>query len=683
MNESIKRQLDYIEKRKHRAFRRELSETELQEILPQIYDKKLSYMRRNTLRLKLFLEHEAPVILPDTRIHGLRTIIDFPDIYAPGEMEEIKKTHHVHEKGKVTNLTWDVQTVLSEGLEGRRTRLEGGKKSDPEFYECVSETIDFVEAFADRYAAALRENGKTEDGETLSRIIRTGAASMREALQLFRILHFTLWASWCYHNTVGRFDQWLYPFYLSDKAKGMTDDQALEIIEDFFLSFNRDSDLYYSLAWGDNGQSIVLGGMLPDGTNGVNELTYLSLTASRELRQIDPKINLRVDKNTPIELYEKGTELTKIGLGFPQYANDDVVIPCLEHWGYSTEDARNYAIAACWEFIIPNVAMDIPNIGGVPLAELVRNAIMKHLMECEDMEELWGFVKEEIFAKAKEMVESVKNLFLEPAPFQSILMQDCLENGRDISEGAKYNNYGFHGTGISCGADQLAAIDGLIFQKGVLTKERLLEGLRTNFEQDAELRHMLRNDADKMGRNKNANEIGNRLLGIFADSLEGYKNERGGIFRAGTGTAMYYVWHSEHLGATADGRGAGEYLPANFSPSLFMTKSGPLSVLLGFTPDNLRRTANGGPMTFELHDTVFKTEDSVKKVAELVRAYIQEGGHQLQINAVNHDKLVAAQKNPKAYQDLIVRVWGWSGHFVELDPCYQNQILARTEYGVQ
>ena len=682
MNERIKHYLNYIENRRHRKYRRNLTQAELDDILPKIYDKNLSYMQRNTLRLKLFLEHETPVILPFTRIYGLRTITEFPDIYAPGEMDEIKKTHYVHEKGKVTNLTWDVYTVLSEGLEGRRKRLENGEKQDAEFVGCVRDTIDFTEKFADRYAEMLKEIRRPADGEMISRIIRNGAKTMREALQLFRLLHFTLWASWCYHNTVGRFDQWLYPFYKADKERGMTDGEALAIIEDFFLSFNLDSDLYYSLAWGDNGQSIVLGGMLPDGSDGVNELTLLALTASRELRQIDPKINLRVNKNTPIELYEQGTELTKIGLGFPQYANDDVVIPCLEHWGYSTEDARNYTIAACWEFIIPNEAMDIPNIGGMPIAELVRNAVVKHLTECENTEELFGFVREEIFKKAREMTESVKNLYIEPAPFESILMAHCMEKGRVISCGAKYNNYGFHGTGLSCGADQIAAIDMLVFGTGEISKERLLNGMETNFENDAELKYILRNKAEKMGRDENANEIGNRLLGIFADSLEGIKNERGGIFRAGTGTAMYYVWHSEHLGATADGRMAGEYLPANFSPSLFMTNAGPLSVLMGFAPENLLRTSNGGPMTFELHDTVFKTPDSVKKVAELVRAYICRGGHQLQINAVNHEKLAAAQEEPEKYKDLIVRVWGWSGHFVELDKCYQNQIIKRVEYGM-
>jgi len=683
MTENIKRQLEFIEARKHREYRRDLTQEELNNILPQLYNKENSYMKRATLALKLFLEYETPVILEDTKIHGLRTLKEFPEIYAPGEMDEIKKNHYVHEKGKVTNVVWDIDNVLKEGLEGRRTRLINGKKTDSEFVECVNETIDFVEEFCDRYACALKEAGKKDAGEMISRVVRYGAKTMLEAFQLFRLLHFTLWGTSCYHNTVGRFDQWAYPYYISDKEKGMTDEEVLELIEDFFLSFNRDSDLYWSLAWGDNGQSLVLGGMLPDGTNGVNELTYLALTASKEIRQIDPKINLRVDKNTPTELFEAGTELTKIGLGFPQYSNDDVVIPCLEYWGYKTEDARNYAIAACWEFIIPKVGLDIPNIGGTPLAGIVREVIHDNLKECENIEELMKYVKKGIFKKTQEMCENVKNLYMEPCPYVSLLMSDCLERGIDMSEGMTYNNYGFHGTGLSCAVDQIAAIDSLMFKKKLFDADRLLKAIETNFENDLELKHMLRNDADKMGRDENANVIGNRILNIFADSLEGVKNERGGVFRAGTGSAMYYVWHSENLGATADGREAFDYFPANFSPSLFLTKSGPLSVLIAFSPDALYRTSNGGPMTFELHDTVFKTDDSVKKVAALVRAYILNGGHQLQINAVNREKMIDAQKNPEKHQDLIVRVWGWSGHFVELDKCYQNQIIKRVEFDAQ
>ena len=681
MTERIARLKAYLENREHRKNRRCLTEEELAVILPQIRDTSLSYMERHTLRLRLFLEMETPVLLPDTHVFGLRTIEHFPDIYSEDELNEIKKTHYVHEKGKVTNLAWAVEAVLTEGLEGRRNRLLKGKREDAEFVRLGGETIDMVEAFADRYATAMKVAGFAEEGTALSRAIRTGAHTMAEAFQVFRILHFAIWASDCYHNTVGRFDQWLYPFYRHDIDAGIeTKESALEKIEDFFLSFNWDSDLYYSLAWGDNGQSLVLGGLLPDGSCGVNEVTELALIAAREVRQIDPKVNLRVDKNTPIALYELATELTKIGLGFPQYANDDVVIPCLEYWGYAPEDARNYAIAACWEFIVPEVAMDIPNVNGLSMAETVRETIIGHLAECDNIDALMEHVRDAIHTRLTSMASVFKNLHLEPAPLLSLLMRDCADQGRDISAGAKYNNIGFHGTGLSCAADQLAAVDSMIFNTGRITKERLLHGMATDFAADGELKHLLRNEADKMGRDDAANEIGNRLLHFFADAAQGLTNERGGIVRVGTGSAMYYVWHSRDLGATADGRAAGEYLPCNFSPSLFLTNSGPLSVLLGFSPDALKRTSNGGPMTLELHDTVFREEASVHKVAELVRAYILAGGHQLQLNAVNAEKLRAAQLEPEKYQELIVRVWGWSGHFVELDKCYQDQVLSRVEY---
>lgn len=683
MKERIQRQLDMIKSREHRKQRRELTAEERADVLAKITDRNLSYMERAVLRLELFLDMEKPVLLEDTRIQGMRTIIDFPDIYAEGELEEIKKTHWVHERGKVTNLAWDYNTVLSEGLEGRRTRLENGKKSDPEYVVMTNRTIDAVEKFADKYADEMDRQGKSKDAETLRRTVRYGADTLEEAFQVFRIVHFALWASWCYHNTVGRFDQWAYPFYKKDIERGiLTEETALDLIEDFFLSFNRDSDLYWSLAWGDNGQSMMLGGVKRDGTSAVNELTYMSMEASRELRMIDPKINLRVDKNTPLELFERGTELTKTGVGFPQYANDDIVIPGLVKVGYDIEDARDYSVAACWEFIVPNIAMDIPNIGAMPLADIANNIIRNQLNDINSTEEFMEIYAKALREKALEITESHKNLFIEPSPMQSMLVQGALEEGRDFSEGSKYNNYGLHGTGYSCAVDQIAAIDSLIFKQGKITKERLLEGLANDFETDKELRYMLRNEADKIGRDDSANEIGNQVLDLFAKSLEGIKNERGGIYRAGTGSAMYYVWHGETLSATADGRDKGASLPANFSPSLFITNAGPFSALKGFAPASLVDAVNGGPMTFELHESVFNSEDAITKVATLVRSYIQEGGHQLQINSVNNEKMRKAQENPEEYKDLIVRVWGWSGHFVEMDKCYQDQIIQRHEFGV-
>ncbi len=687
MNKQVRRYREWIDAREHRKTRRELTNEEIVGICKQIRDPQKSYIERVTRRLELFLETEIPIWMEYAQIQCLRTIIDFPDIYMQGEMEEIKKTHYVHEKGKVTNIACDYGTVLSEGLEGRRKRLHDGlenaSESEKKYASYVDRTLDAIEGFADRYALLFEQNGQNERGEALRESIRNGAHTMRDAMQCFRVLHFCFWAADNYHCTVGRFDQYMYPFYKADIDQGrLTEDSALELLEDFLLSFNVDSDLYYSLQWGDNGQSMMLGGCKEDGNCAVNELTYLSLKASLAIREIDPKLNLRVDHNTPLELYELGTELTKVGMGFPQYANDDVVIPGLLRWGYSLEDARNYTVAACWEFIVPNVSMDIVNIDAMPLANIANEVITSCLKDADSFEDLMNEMDCRIKARSVKMLKKHQNLFMEPSPIASIFMRGFLERKHDISEGGLYNNYGIHGTGFSCAVDQLSAVRAFVYGDHSVEADTLLNALKCNFEGYEELRYRLRTEAPKLGRDKKAAMLGDRLLKMFADALEGLNNERGGCYRAGTGSAMYYLWHSKELPATADGRDAYEPLPANFSPSLYIQNAGPLSVMRGFAPSSLMLAVNGGPMTFELHDTVFKSDDSIEKVARLVQAYMLFGGHQLQLNAVNREKLLMAQEHPEDYGDLIVRVWGWSGHFVELDKSYQDQIIKRTEFGM-
>lgn len=526
--------------------------------------------------------------------------------------------------------------------------------------------MDAVLAFADRL-----------EDPALSRAVRKGAKTYREALCLLRLLHFVLWASNTYHNTLGRFDQYMYPYYQADKQAGtLTDEEALHLTKEFFLSCNRDNDLYTGMQLGDNGQSLMLGGCDREGRCAVNELTLLCLRAALENRQIDPKINLRVDRNTPLSLYEKGTELTRQGLGFPQYANDDVVIPAMIAMGYAPEDARDYTVAACWEFIIPGKGMDIPNIGAVSLADVVSRMVREKLVSCHTYEEFFAQVKQELFRRADELEASLKPLWVEPAPYQSLLMSDWRQ---DISLGAKYNNYGIHGTGFATAVDQLAVVKKLIFEEKSVTKEVLLAALADDFASEPVLRRTLL-DAPKLGRDESCIPLADALLSAFADSWQGRRNERGGVFRAGTGSAMYYLWHGRELPATCDGRRAGEPLSANFTPSLTCGSSLPLSAVRAMARPGLNRVMNGGPLTLELHDSLFRTPEGTQKTAQLVRTFIQLGGHQLQLNAVSPETLQDAMLHPEAHRNLIVRVWGWSGRFVELDREYQDQILHRVCY---
>lgn len=642
-----------------KAFRRELSKERWNEISAQIQNPALTLSERAALRLKLFLEEEQIIRNAGEHIPAWRTIIAFPDIYAEGEKEARMAGHYIHEQGRVCNISSDWEGVLRSGLLSRR---EAGNAD-------MRATIDAVIAYADRY-----------EDEALSHAVRYGATGYLDAMRLFRILHFCLWASNVYHNTVGRFDQYMYPYYKADVEAGKLDEAtALEYTEEFFLSFNRDSDLYTGMQQGDNGQSLMLGGCTEDGSCAVNELTYICLKASLHNRRIDPKINLRVNKDTPIELYELCTQLTKQGLGFPQYANDDVVIPALVAMGYDERDARNYTVAACWEFIIPGVAMDIPNIGAVSHAELVRNVILAELKNCESFDALLECVRKAEIAEADRQEPGYRSLWIEPAPYQSVLMSDYTH---DVSEGARYNNYGIHGTGFATAVDQLAAVQAFVYGDGSVSKDALLKAMENNFADDVALKHKLREKAPKLGRDEACADLLDTMIRYFHDAWQGRTNERGGIFRTGTGSAMYYLWHARNLGATADGRAAGEMLAANFSPSLLLSDAGPLSVLQAMARPTLKLVCNGGPMTLELHDTVFKNEEGIRKVAQLVRTYILLGGHQLQLNAVSRETLLDAQRNPEEHQSLIVRVWGWSGHFVQLDKGYQDQIIERTSYSV-
>ena len=510
-----------------------------------------------------------------------------------------------------------------------------------------------------------------------------GAKTFREALQLLRILHYALWASGNYHNTLGRFDQYMYPFYANDIKNGvLTEASAFDLLEEFFLVCNKDSDLYPGMQQGDNGQSMVLGGRSLNGEYLFNDLSKLCLKASLELNLIDPKINIRVDKDTPLEVYELGSELTKIGLGFPQYSNDDVAIPGLIAKGYAKEDAHDYVVAACWEFIIPGVAMDIPNIDAISLIECVAKCV-ERLNFCTNFDDFMSLVESEIQSAMEAIHQKHRNLWMVPAPVMSLLMKGTIEAGRDISQGAKYNNYGIHGTGIASAVDSLAAIKKYCFEEKTLTGEALLAALKNNFEGYAELRELLRNEAPKMGQDDDfADAIACDLLDRFDTVLSGYTNERGGVYRAGTGTAMYYVWHAKDLGATPDGRDAGEAIPANYSPALFLKQKGPVSVIKSFTKPDLKQVINGGPLTLEFDQSMFKSKENVDKLAHLVQIYIALGGHQLQLNTVSREKLLDAKKHPENYRNLIVRVWGWSGYFVELDECYQNHVIERIEFGL-
>ncbi len=645
---------------------------------------------RMAMRLKDVFEQEEVHILENQNIVFIRTVTDIPSIFEDDEWEKVKSKHFLHELGYISNLCADYASTINVGLDARKeeieARLERAKRENDAdgiaFLEAAHAQIDTVFGLCDRYKAEAARLGRGDIVETLERVPHKGATCYRDVLQFFRILHYTLWAEGEYHNTVGRFDKFAYPYLKKDMDENrLTREEAEKLTEEFFISFNWDNDKYVGVQLGDNGQSMMLGGVDEDGNDSYNMLSEICLRTSCELKLIDPKINLRVSKNTPYERYIEGTRLTKAGLGFPQYSNDDVVIPGLVELGYDIKDARNYTVAACWEFLLPGCAADITNIGALSYPKVVENVTFAHLKDSDTFDAFMEKIYAEIASELDAICANIHDLYSVPAPFYSILMDNCIENAKDISLGNKYNNFGIHGTGIATAADSLEVIREHVFDKKDISAQKLIEAVKADFVGYEDILHVCRYETAKMGDNiESVDQIASKLLSCAASSLKGKKNERGGIYRAGTGSAMFYLWHANEIEASPDGRRKGEPFGTNFSPSLYVKSKGPFSVIQSFSRQPVDKAVNGGPLTMEFHSTVFNTDEGIERVAQLVKQYIDMGGHQLQHNSINRERMLDAQKHPENYTNMIVRIWGWSAYFVELDKEYQDHLIARQEF---
>ena len=683
MTERIKSLLDRTFAKEQKKFRRD---SDWKPLLETFIAAKADDSARARMGLVEMLKAERPAFMEGETIAFLRTVKQIPDLHSDEEMAALRASGVAFgEKGVVFNLTADFGPTIRDGLLARisemeariaRCRAEGDAEGVTFLSDAILSTTAVLE-LADRYRAAALEQGFAKVAETLAQVPARGARTFHEALQSLRILHYAMWCEGEYHCGLGRIDQYLYPYLEADLAAGrLTEETALEELEEFFIACNRDSDLYIGVQQGDNGQSVMLGGVTRDGTPAFNLLSRLALKACGELKLVDPKINLRVDKNTPMDIYVLGTELTKAGLGFPQYANDDVVIPALQKWGYELEDARDYSVAACWEFLIPGCGMDINNIDAVSMPSCL-DTVMR--AGADTFDALKSALKAEINRRCDALQKKYAHVEIFPGPFVSILTVGCIAKARDICTGAKYNNFGIHGTGIAVAVDSLAAVRELVFEKKLVTMAELVKLMDTDFAGRPDVLAAART-APKMGNaDKSVDDLAVWLIDAWADCLKGRKNDRGGIYRPGTGSAMYYIWHANELPASADGRLKGHPFSANYAPSLDVPVKGPLSVIRSFTEPDLGKVCNGGPLTIEVHDSAFREEDGVEKVAQLVKFFVGRGGHQLQINAINRETLLDAQKSPELHRHLIVRVWGWSGYFIELDKPFQDQVIKRVE----
>ena len=661
----------------------------------------LSWPRRMARLTRRMCEAEIVVIDPDERIVFTRTLRAVPPIHSPADHAALTLGRTLHEGCLINNVCADWELALRQGLLGRR-RVAGATRSRMasagniaavEFLDAAIETIDAVLALAGRYATEARRLGRDDVATVLERVPGEPPRTFHEALQALRLLHAVVWLSGHHHVGLGRLDQYLWQFLAADLAAGTLEITAAEeLLAEFFIALNRDADLYPGIQQGDNGQTITLGGLTRDGGAAVNPLTWMALRVARDVGLIDPKVNLRITGETDLALLELASDLTRKGLGFPQYANDDVVIPALAAHGYALEDARDYTVAACWEFIIPGRGMDVVNIGAVSFPAAADAAVRTGLADGASFDAILARTGAEIRRQVHERTAPYERLLWAPAPYYSVLMTGALEAGVDHGAGARYRNLGIHGAAAASAADALSAVRRHVFELADVDRAELLVALEADFVGHEALRWRLAEESPRVGLNEPAaDDLVRSLYDRLADACEEEHPQSGAIVRPGTGSAMYYLWLARGrdagplaepvVGATADGRRRGDPFGANLAPTPGTHLRGPISVLQSYAGIDYGRVCNGGPITLELSASVFADAESIRKGALLVRTFARLGCQQLQLNALNAEQLLDARAHPDEHRDLIVRVWGWSGYFCELAPEYQDHVISRHLYG--
>ena len=579
---------------------------------------------------------------------------------------------------------------------------------------------DAVMRFAERHAEKADESARTERdpvrqaelrriAEVCRHVPAHAPRDFREALQAYWFTHLGVvtelntWDSFC----PGRFDQHLEPFYRRGLAEGtLTREQARELLECLWVKFNNqpappkvgvtaaESGTYTDFA------NINNGGLKQDGSDGVNDVTYLILDVIDEMHLLQPSSNLQLSRRNPDAFLKRGLEIVRQGWGQPSIFNADMVVEELLRQGKRVEDARCGGTSGCVEtgafgkeaYILTGY-FNLPKVLEVTLNDGVDPCSGKQIgIETGDprsfasYDELFTAFRRQLhyFVDVKVRGNNViERLYADymPAPFLSLLEDDCIARGKDYNDGGpRYNSTYIMGVAPATCTDSLAAIRHHVFDRKTCSMGDLLAALADNFQGHETLRLRLWNRTPKFGNDDDyADAILAQVFDAFFDDVDGRKNTKGGQYRVNYLSTTCHVYFGSMTGATPDGRHAGEPLSDGISPVQGADRKGPTAVIRSAARMDHARTG-GTLLNQKFTPQLVSTPDGLDKVARLVRSYFGLGGHHIQFNVVTAATLRAAQAEPDKHRDLIVRVAGYSDYFCDLTRALQDEIIARTEH---
>ena len=597
---------------------------------------------------------------------------------------------------------------------------------DPQAYakeqelQAMSICADALIRFAERHAEKARELAQQEtDAQRRAELGRIAEVCLRvpahaprdfwESLQYYWFVHLGVttelntWDAFC----PGHLDRHLYPFYKKGLEEGtLTRDQAEELLQCFWIKFNNqpappkvgvtaaESGTYTDFA------QINTGGINEDGSDAVNEVTYLILDVVEEMRLLQPSSSIQLSKKNPDRFVKRAAKIIRTGFGQPSAFNADLIVQELVRMGKSVADARSGGTSGCVEtgafgkesyiltgyFNMPKVLELTLHDGVDPRTGRQIGLATGDPTQFKTFEEFFAAYEKQlrylvdVKVRGNNVVERLYAAHM-PAPFMSLLVDDCIAKGRDYHDGgARYNTTYIQGVGLGTITDAMTAVKYHVFDNKTLTMGQLLALLDANFLGHERERQMLLNKTPRYGNDDDyADSVMVNLFNAYFDAIDGRPNTKNGKYCINLLPTTCHVYFGSVIGATPDGRQAWTPLSEGVSPVQGADRHGPTAVAKSVAKMDHARTG-GTLLNQKFTPQLLKDDEGLDKLVQLIRTYFKLDGHHIQFNVVDAATLCAAQQNPEQYRDLIVRVAGYSDYFCDLGKALQDEIIARTEH---
>lgn len=613
---------------------------------------------------------------------------------------------------------------LRQKIQNRLAELERSNEADEqskkEELEAMLISLEAVSIFAQRHVEKLEILLKSENDpkrkKELKKMIQVSKnvpenkpENIWEALQYYWYVHqgvITELNPWDSFNP-GRLDQHLFPFYQKDIiSKKATKEEIIELLQAFWVKFNnhpsppkmgvtaKESNTYTDFAL------INIGGLKKDGTDAVNEMSYILLDVIEEMRILQPSSMVQISKHNSDKFIRRALDIVKTGFGQPSIFNTDAIIQELLNQGKDIVDARNGGASGCVEtgafgteayiltgyFNLAKVLEITLNNGIDPLTNKMIGTESGKVDNFKSFEDLMLAYKKQlqhfidIKIEGNNIIDQIYAKEL-PAPFLSVFIDDCIANAKDYNAGgARYNTSYIQGVGLGSITDSLSAIKFHVFDKQSLTLPDFVEILHQNFENNELFRQGLIGATPKYGNDEDAaDDIARQVFELYYSSVDGRPTAKGGTFRINLLPTTSHVYFGSKIGALPDGRKAGKPLSEGISPVQGADRLGPTAVLKSASKIDHLRTG-GTLLNQKFTPQILEDETGQEQVKNLIRTYFHLNGHHIQFNVVTAETLQKAKLEPEKYRDLIVRVAGYSDYFIELTEELQDEIIKRTEH---